>query len=80
MHSFRTRQHQILAKWGPDSTFAAEENTKTQCPKSSQFRLVKMMDLGRVIRPRVEYRVEHQVEYWLKEGKKNRESKILSAL
>ena len=33
---------QILAKRGPDSTFAVKANTKTLCPKSSQFRLVKM--------------------------------------
>ena len=41
--------HQISAKRGPDSTFAGEAITKTLCPKSSRFRLVKMMDRGRVI-------------------------------
>ena len=44
-------------KQGPDSTFAIKANAKTQCPKSSRFRLVKIMDRGRVIRPRVEYRI-----------------------
>ena len=52
---------QILARRGPDSTFAVEPNTKTMCPKLSWFWLVKMMDRGRVIRPRVQYQVEYQI-------------------
>ena len=55
---------QISAKRGPDSTFAVEVNTKT-CPKSSRFRLVKMMDRDRVIQPQVEYWVEYRVKYWV---------------
>ena len=43
--------NQIVAKRGPDSKFAVEANTKTLCPNSSRFRLVKMIDRGRVIRP-----------------------------
>ena len=49
--------HQILAKRGPDSTFAVEENTKTMCLKLSRFRLVKMMGWGRVFRPQVKYQI-----------------------
>ena len=36
-------------------------NTKTQCPKSSRFQLVKMMDRGRVIQP--ESNTESNIEY-----------------
>ena len=54
---------QISAKRGPDSTFAVEANTETLCPKSSRFRLLKMMNWGRVIRGRGEYRVKYQVDY-----------------
>ena len=66
-------------KQGPDSTFAIKANAKTQCPKSSRFRLVKIMDRGRVIPPRVEYRVEYRilgkflskkVEFLLESGEK----------
>ena len=56
-----TNLHQISANWGPDSTFAVEANTKTLCPKSSLFWLVKMMDRGWVIRPLVEYWVEYRI-------------------
>ena len=52
---------QISAKQGPESTFAVEANTKTMCPKSSLFRLVNMMDRGRVIQPWVEYRVDNRI-------------------
>ena len=69
--------NQISAKRGPDSTFAVKANTKTLCPKSSWFWSVKIMNRGRVIWPRVEYRVEYQilgeflskkVEFLLKSG------------
>ena len=49
--------NQISAKWGPDSRFVVEANTKIWWPKSSRSRIVKLMDWGRVTRPWVEYRI-----------------------
>ena len=65
-HIFRWKVYQILAKWGPDSSFVIETNTKSRWPKSSWSRIVKLMDRGWVTQPRVEYWVEYQVKYLVK--------------
>ena len=62
-HIFRWNAYHILAKWGPDSSFVIEANTKSRWPKSSRSQIVKLMDRGWVTRPRVKYQVKCQVEY-----------------
>ena len=51
-------KEQISAKQGPDSRFVVEVNTKSQWSKLSRSWIVKLVDQGRVIRPRAEYWVE----------------------
>ena len=61
VHNMHVYTHQIS---GSDSRFVVEANSKSWWPKSSRSRIVKLMDRGRVTRPRVEYRVKYRVKYW----------------